>query len=326
MARGSHHGGGFHSGGFHSSGGYHGSGGHYSGGSSGGGSGGGGSPEEFFAMIFLRGITFVIVFLFWGFSENGLPGYNIWNVLIFVASFVVLAFAMKDSYRYEALKYAKNNCMLKDSSIWKKYNYMEPSGTVSDNRTWASVKGNYYNIAFYDKEFGEENFKKVRETMNRTPKILWVEKSFFIAPVIISFLITVIYYEAVIPFFENAVMTDEAFAFIDAATFYFTSVFALVTAIACHVVFGIRDRILHECALRIIEDNVASVKREETEEFIKEKTISKWYHTYCPNCGAKASSALKTCPFCGTSLEVTSFDGASAGSFRRIKETAESDS
>ena len=93
--------------------------------------------------------------------------------------------------------------------------------SVSDKVSWAGKYDNRYRIAFFDRDFGAENVKKVRELMNRTPWIVWMNSYVWIVIGIISAISSFFFYEMVIPVFENMIMTDEAFAFIDDFVFYF---------------------------------------------------------------------------------------------------------
>ena len=70
-------------------------------------------------------------------------------------------------------------------------------------------------MSFTDNEFGPENARKVKETMTRTPRIIWMNSFVWLVIGVISFFNTFWFYEMVIPYFEQATMTDEAFAFMD---------------------------------------------------------------------------------------------------------------
>lgn len=184
--------------------------------------------------------------------------------------------------------------------------------------SWAGKYDNRYRIAFFDRDFGDENVKKVRELMNRTPWIVWMNSYVWLVIGIISVISSFFFYEMVIPVFENMIMTDIAFFFIDEFVFYFMSVLTLLFSIAALVCIRARDKILHECALRIVEDNMAFEERNKTEQFINSQLSNKWYYNSCPNCGAVANKTLTYCLSCGTSLEVPSFADTEPSSVHRV--------
>lgn len=357
MASGGFHGGGFHSGGHHSGGGgFHSSGGggfHSSGGgfrSSGGGgfhsSGGGGFHSSsggrfsgggffsdgdyyendgyvfqnmftMFAMAVIAAVA-VIGFLFSLIASNSIPGLNFINLGIFCASLVIFFMALKETGRTSDIycfDYIDLNKV--GGRVYKVKGY-RPADAIGDKRTWASKNGSQYSISFFDREFGVENANKVYEAKQRTPKIVWMKTKVWGILMLISFIVNFFFYEAVIDVFENMIMTDIAFFFIDEFVFYFMSVLTLLFSIAALVCIRARDKILHECALRIVEDNMAFEERNKTEQFINSQLSKKWYYNSCPNCGAVANKTLTYCLNCGTSLEVPSFLDTEPYSVHRV--------
>lgn len=355
MASGGFHGGGFHSGGHHSGGGgFHSSGGgfHSSGGgfhSSGGGfhsSGGGGFHsssggrysgggffsdgdnyendgyvfQNMFTMFVMAVIVAVAVigFLFSLIASNSIPGLNFINLGIFCASLVIYFMALKETGRTSDIycfDYIDLNKV--GGRVYKVKGY-RPADAIGDKRTWASKNGSQYSISFFDREFGVENANKVYEAKQRTPKIVWMKTKVWGILMLISFIVNFFFYEAVIDVFENMIMTDIAFFFIDEFVFYFMSVLTLLFSIAALVCINARDKILHECALRIVEDNMAFEERNKTEQFINSQLSKKWYYNNCPNCGAVANKTLTYCLNCGTSLEVPSFLDTEPYSVHRV--------
>ncbi len=200
--------------------------------------------------------------------------------------------------------------------VWKG---VQSSGDLSDNCSWAGRYTKRYRIAFYDKDFGEDNCNVVRETMARTPKILWIKPVTWLVISVIAFFSSFFFYEWVIPVFENMRMSDEAFAFIDELVFYFPCIIAGLCAVTCLVFVVIKDNLLYKCAIRCIENNLAAIERKKAEDAIKGIENSKWYYNNCPNCGASAASpVLKSCSFCGTSLEVTDFTNGVPSAVHKI--------
>ena len=320
-------GGGFHSsgGGFHSSGGYH--GGHHSS----GGSYFNGDDEYYvdndqyvFQTMFYMGaaavvgVVIVVGFLGMLILQGDIPGLNFVNLGIFCASLVIYIMALKETGRTSdiyAFDYIDLNRV--GGRVWKAKGY-RPADAKGDKRTWASKKTCQYSISFFDREFGVENANKVYEAKKRTPKIVWMKTKVWGTLMLISFIANFFFYEVVIDVFENMIMTDIAFFFIDEVVFYFMSVLSLLFSIAALVCINARDRILHECALRIVEDNMAFEERNKTEQFIHSQLSKKWYYNRCPNCGAQVSNAITCCLSCGTSLEVPSFADTVPGSVHRI--------
>lgn len=356
MASGGFHGGGFHSGGHHSGGGgFHSSGGgfHSSGGggfhSSGGGfhsSGGGGFHSSsggrfsgggyfsdgdnyendgyvfqnmftMFAMAIIAAVA-VIGFLFSLIRTNSIPGLNFINLGIFCASLVIYFMALKETGRTSDIYYFDYVDLNRVGGRVYKVKGYRPADAIGDKRTWASKNGSQYSISFFDREFGVENANKVYEAKQRTPKIVWMKTKVWGILMLISFIVNFFFYEAVIDVFENMIMTDIAFFFIDEFVFYFMSVLTLLFSIAALLCIRARDKILHECALRIVEDNMAFEERNKTEQFINSQLSKKWYYNNCPNCAAEANKSLTYCLSCGTSLEVPSFADEASGSVHRI--------
>ena len=349
MASGGFHGGGFHSGGHHSGGGgFHSSGGggfHSSGGggfhSSGGGgfhSGGhyssGGSYYNddpyynsgqslfgtllYMAVYVVIGAVILIAFLASLIMSGSIPGLNFINLGIFCVSLFIYFMTLKETGRTSDI-YAFDYIDLSrvGGRVWKVNGY-RPADAIGDKRTWASKNGSQYSISFFDREFGVENANKVYEAKQRTPKIVWVKTKVWGILMLISFIVNFSFYEAVIGVFENMIMTDIAFFFIDEFVFYFMSVLTLLFSIAALVCINARDKILHECALRIVEDNMAFEERNKTEQFINSQLSKKWYYNNCPNCGAVANKTLTYCLSCGTSLEVPSFADTEPSSVHRV--------
>ena len=355
MASGGFHGGGFHSGGHHSGGGgFHSSGGgfHSSGGgfhSSGGGfhsSGGGGFHsssggrysgggffsdgdnyendgyvfQNMFTMFAMAVIAAVLVigFLFSLIASNSIPGLNFINLGIFCASLVIYFMALKETGRTSDIYYFDYIDLNKVGGRVYKVKGYRPADAIGDKRTWASKNGSQYSISFFDREFGVENANKVYEAKQRTPKIVWMKTKVWGILMLISFIVNFFFYEAVIDVFENMIMTDIAFFFIDEFVFYFMSVLTLLFSIAALVCIRARDKILHECALRIVEDNMAFEERNKTEQFINSQLSKKWYYNSCPNCGAVTNKTLTYCLNCGSSLEVPSFADTEPSSVHRV--------
>ena len=319
MASGGFHDSGSHSGSFHSSGG----GSSFSGGSSGGGGGGGsygsydGDPGDavvLFAYLAAAVIGGIITFLM-KVAHNEIPGLNLINLAMFLVSSGFLIKSISEYHRTKALAFFKEYGPGKNLTyIWKGDSV---SKIETDSKSWYGYNKCYF-IAFYDMEFGDENAEKAYETMTSTPKIIWVSPFVWLVLSIVCLISTFFFYESVIPFFEHAIMTDFAFAFVDHLVFYFPAILCLLFAVGSFVLTKVKDNFLYECAVRVVKDNKAAAEKLEKENAISAKLSNKWYYNICPNCGAYPSQVLKHCDHCGASLEVDSFENGTQSSVHKI--------
>ena len=319
MASGGFHDSGSHSGSFHSSGG----GSSFSGGSSGGGGGGGsygsydGDPGDavvLFAYLAAAVIGGIITFLM-KVAHNEIPGLNLINLAMFLVSSGFLIKSISEYHRTKALAFFKEYGPGKNLTyIWKGDSV---SKIETDSKSWYGYNKCYF-IAFYDMEFGDENAEKAYETMKSTPKIIWVSPFVWLVLSIICLVSTFFFYESVIPFFEHAIMTDFAFAFVDHLVFYFPAILCLLFAVGSFVLTKVKDNFLYECAVRVVKDNKAAAEKLEKENAISAKLSNKWYYNICPNCGAYPSQVLKHCDHCGASLEVDSFENGTQSPVHKI--------
>ena len=321
MSSGDFHGGDTHSGSFHDSdiGGSFGGGGDYYG-SPGDYYSDGGAGNAFFSsssfisagMYGLIWLLFIII----NASFNFVSGFKVLDLILITSGIVLLALGMKDYRRTFALSYIKRGKMPKhEGSVWHGKCTLDALG---DSKSWAVEGKNHYQISFLDGEFGPDNAEKVYDTMKRTPGIIWMNLAVWVVISVISIISHVFFYELIIPAFENAVMSDQAFAFIDALTHYLPSVIVLLCGAACFIIVRVRDNILHKCAVRIAKDNEAVEERLKTEEYIAFQLSKKWYYNTCPNCGAEASATQSACKTCGSSLEVPDFERSYPGSVHRL--------
>ena len=320
MASGGHHGGGFHSGGHHSGGGFH-SSGYHSGGSfhSGGGfhssgssySGGyhgsyssGGGDVWVNLGVQLGTLGFVLICFFYA-NLDEIPGYDALNTTMFLAAGVIFAIAVKANCNLSGISYFwGKECPYYTGCFYYAPDGSRPYNATGSKSTWASNFNNEFAISFYNNETKDMNLKAVHEAVRRTPVIVWWSPAVWVIFSIILVVVNFGFYEAVIPTFENMVMTDEAFGFIDNFIFYLPASLALLSSIACLVFRRLSFKILHECAKRIAQDNKAAEERRNTIGAIESVVSRKWYFNECPNCGAFPPTSLRSCPHCGTSLEV----------------------
>ena len=326
MASGGFHGGSTHSGGHHSGGGggFSGggggfSGGHYSGGShysgySHHGGGGGDGDGSFAGLAVVVGIIILLSGLA-AIANGEVPGINLINLGIFFVTGCLFVLSFNHSDRTSALM------DLRMSGMSKSYIYSDTytGDRIGTKDTWAGKNDKSYRITFYGGEQGVKNCAEVLQTMKRTPRIIWIRPGTWLVFAVIIFIVNFFFYECIIPIFENMVMSDFAFKFFDEFIFYLPSVLALGCPILSRVFVKVRDNILYECAARLASDIKTEEMLAETEAFIKTEIGNKWYHSICPNCGAKAAASLKHCTSCGSSLEVIEGD-KNLSSIRRVRE------
>ena len=310
MARGGFHGGSTHSGGFHSGGGF--------GGGSGGGFGSLGgfggyvrgghsdgsrvSPIEYtIGYVLLLNLALIV-----GVSIGRVPGMTMVNLPIFLISEILYFCAFGDlTGRTDAAKKLFHNPPYEvDGCVWHFKEY--PKKRIMFGDTWYEKGKNHYYISLGERT---KNAEIVWAAMRRAPRIIWVNKFLWLILGALGLVLTFFFYELVIPVFENAIMTDIAFAFIDVTVFLFPSLITLLSAILCLACATIRDRLLYHCAKRIVMDGQAEEQRILSETGIDRIMKKKWYHDYCPNCGAVAPDTAVTCPYCRSSLEAILFLG-----------------
>lgn len=341
MASGGFHGGSSHSGGFHSSGGggfsgggfssgggFHSSGGssyHSSGGyrsSGGGGRSGhnytGGSDDGDGCFFILAIIVCFFVgggLYFIGAVINGeIPGLDLPSFIVFAITGFLFIPSFKHSQRVSEVSDVRHYGKSKSYIYSDSYS----GDRIGDKDTWAGKTNQSYRIAFYGPH-GDKNIEELRATTKRTPKIVWIMPGTWLVIAIVIFLVNFFFYELVIPIFENMIMSDAAFTFFDYFVFYLPKVLALQCPILSFIFVKVRDKYIYECALRLANEINSEEQRAVTESEIAKELSKKWYHTICPNCGARASAAIKTCTSCGSSLEVMDGDH-NLSSIRRINE------
>lgn len=307
---GSHHDGGSHSGSHHSGGGggFSGGsggfgGGHYSGGGFGSVDGEDGnyvSFEEFIQTVVLY-VTIVLSFVGIGLA-NKIIGYNMLSMALVCASFIIYLVFTFDKCDYSSLQRLKN--FPRPGNCRPVYNRVSPEGLEDDIKTdgqsWYSKKKFF--IDFDERETKEENIKTVYDALLTWPGILKLTKWHFFFFSLAWALIALFFYEMIIPIFEHATMSDEAFNFIDDLIFYLPSVIALLSAITYIIVEKVRTNLLHKLCVKIVDNNISMKKIKKDEKTIETIKKTKWYFNQCPNCATESTGAV--CLNCGSSLEI----------------------
>ena len=283
---------------------------------SGGHHGGGKHSGGYMGMQFL----FIGIILFEQFLDQ-IPFYQIIMFVIFFFAFILFIPGMKEKNRFAAIsEIRKKSVTYSRGSVWSA-NYTEKR--EGDEYTWYGKYDKNYSISFFDEEYGRANLMIVKETVRRTPGIIWVKTSTWLVCAIVCAVCNLFFYKLVITVFERSDMTDSAFGLIDFLSYFLPAFLALVFGIFSIIFVRIRDSLLYRCAVRAVADNRAQEKRTRIERNIDRKLSNKWYYNNCPNCGANASFFLRNCSHCGTSLEVRSFEGGAAGAIHRLIKTGD---
>ena len=348
MASGSFHDSSSHSGSFHSSGGSSGRSSGSSSGSSGGYSGSYTDGSDFdyvdgidddigtgigIAGVILFFLSFPIMILM---SIVGLlvylPRATLLTLGIFFVSGIVFIPSIKNSKRLSELNYIKRkDVFVSDGRVSSAKN---GENRIGDRFTWYSKekRKKTYAISFDelerssrfddDEAYGSYNVMAVKETIKRTPKIIWISPGKWYLFSFICFVCNIFFYELVIPIFENIKMSDSAFIFFDNLIFFLPSCLALLFSILSIIFIFVKDKLLYECAVRIVEDKKAKEEAKMSEQSIASRLSLKWYYNICPNCGANADRSKSTCQNCGSSLEVISMNKG-IGAIHKIPREAE---
>lgn len=293
MATGGHHGGGFHSGGHHggSSGGFGGGGGSFGGGSH--------SVGSFNDRLVVNSI-FLIVYVLIGIN-NRFHCLNVLNTIMMFAGLGLFIWGTKTKGEVGAIHELKKN----EGSVYTSAVYSNIDSVMrrkTDNTSWYTDDG--FCLIFGDRRYKESNLTTSTTEVCKWPFILKVRDFVWYLIALVSAVVNLFFYEAVIPFAENRVMSDEAFAFIDELVFYFPAIVVLVSAITFFVISKVRLRMFRNLCIMVVDNNLADMKIEETNKEIEEIEAGYWYKDECPNCGALAGSRATRCKSCGTSLRV----------------------
>lgn len=262
-------------------------------------------------------VGIILVLIVFGCCMNffRFSGFNIPNTIVFALAFLLFfIYDFSGRGNTKAIKNFKQKDVPGASEkICREWEEMRPYDYYGTAETWASHKGNYYSISFYNKDNRESALREVHKTVHRTPSIIWVSSLVWLIIAIACVMCNLFFYELVIPIFEKAKMTDITFAIMDEVVFYFPCVIALISGIICLALGKSRHKILHACAMRIVEDNYASNVRIKTMGVIETRLSYKWFYDKCPNCGQEVPTDITTCEFCGSSLEVLDPDPDMAG-------------
>ena len=279
--------------------------------------------EDFKIYLTVHGIIFAIAAFIWFMANiDNIPGFDYLTTIMFVFTTVIFIIALKQKRDFTDLKYFRSKKKIPYFSGNIYYSDgIRPKFSIGSKTTWASLYTKEFAISFFDNDTKEQNIKEVHETVHRVPRIVWWSAKVWLISAFVCFFGSFIFYEAVIPNFENMVMTDEAFAFIDNFIFYLPASLALLCSVACLVLRIIQNNLLHECAKRLAKDNQAAEERRNTIGAIESVISKKWYYNVCPNCGSAPAATFKSCPYCGTSLEVTSVEGIDQRLMHRLPST-----
>ncbi len=268
-------------------------------------------PRDSFASIAIRVMVLMLSFFFYFFFQIAffLPGFNYLNAGIFVLATILFLLAFTSDGNTAAIKNFKGKKMPYGSpNIYKACSGSRPEDARGIGSTWISMKGNYYAISFFENKYRDSNIKQVYDTVQRSPSIIWMSSKVWVLTAFASLLASPFFYRLANPVFGQAAETDIAALVMDRLVFYFPSVLALLCAVACLVFRKTRHKLLYACAKRIVENNYAADMRVKTYGMIENAMSRKWFYNECPNCGNTASKNVTACEFCGSPLEIVSYN------------------
>lgn len=278
-------------------------------------------PRDSATSIVIRVLTAALtIFFYFGVQFLAFSGFNLLNTGIFGVSVILFLLSYTSDGNTVGLKNFKGKTVPYGSeNIYRAWEGSRPEDARGVGGTWISPKGTYYAISFFEKEYRDSSLKQVYDTVQRTPSIVWMNSVVWVLLASACLVLNCFFYRLVIPVFENATMTDIAFKFMDEFIFYLPSVLALLSAIACLVFRKMRHKLLYACAKRIVENNYATQMRIKSFGVIENTMRRKWFYNECPNCGTKAPEEATACEFCGSSLEVVSYDEIDHDRMHRLK-------
>lgn len=301
MARGTHHGGSTHTGGFHSSGGSRSSGGSNS---SGHASSGGGSGEQLDAFGFEMIRLFVLGFGFMGITIAKQSSFSeIVRAILFGVAIilVVKAFLMPgDISEFESLL-SKDAIQKSFDPIYSRYTHSNTSDTKTDGSSWYTE--NDYFISFFRYNVRSSNIEIARKFIMNLPFVLRIRRIVWVISVLFWIGSSLFFYDMVIPYFENSIMSDIAFKFIDFLVFFLPAILAILSGVAMLVIERLRRKMMYKCCVEIVNQNQSAKIIISEEEEIKEILKQKWYYNECKNCGA-VDTKSSYCKTCGSSLNI----------------------
>lgn len=315
MGHGGHHGGGHHGGSHHSGGGHfsgsrggghYSSGVHYSSGYYGGGYYGGGSNSG------ANKARLIITLIYGGCVYNSLcimtlmgevPGMNFLNLLIYHVAAVFFILGIVNYRRTSSVRKIRNGVKVALTDEVRRGR--KTSMVKGYEICWVGTADSSYRIYLSDNYYGKRIREEIKESVSRGAGIVWMNQYLLMVVGIVTFFATMMFYELIIPIFENMYMDDILFKFVDDLVFYLPSWICLAASVICFVTGKIRDKILYKCAVRLVKIIEDEEKKRLTEAQISSKMQMKWYYLICPNCGASYPQVYYNCIYCGSSMEVT---------------------
>ncbi len=316
MASGGHHGGGSHVGGHHggfSGGGF--SGGGFSGGHSGGSFHGGGYGEDetdesqyttlfIYALIMLTWAPFVAVRVV---TANSWSDY-VSAVLVTLGLFCMMYVWLRKANFQSIHILKKSNNRMVCGPVFNKMSLKELSkkdkqeDITSDGSSWYSKK--HFYIDYEEFSTRSEFFRISLEEIKKWPSVIKINGAVWVVSAIFWFASHFFLYEMVIPFFEMATMTDEAFKFVDEFVYLLPSLMVAVNGLIFLVVDKFREVLFYKLATRLVDEGIAIKSAAESKFEIRSVQRTLWYFNECPNCAASSQTGT-TCTMCGTSLKIS---------------------
>lgn len=169
-------------------------------------------------------------------------------------------------------------------------------GYKTDGVSW------YFENDYYLDTLDEKNLNKLRQYRSEGSVFsrsvlptIWIQ-------CILAFLPC--FYDITIVPFENMVMSDDAFEFVDFALYYLPFILILVIAFFAwwqrRKVITTARKYVHQ----IIDQNIMENQSLQTQAEIQAIQSSIWYYNTCPNCATPSVENGRICEACGSSLQI----------------------
>lgn len=303
MSRGGHHGGSFHSGGHHGGGGGFSGGGHYSGRHYGGGGYSGGFNANRFLIdiiIIALALLYLGLYCLYMAFQSSFDAINVPIMILSIALFVVASFTKGKVSAVQDLKRSPtpHSCA---NAMYDKV-YSRGGYGTKDGVSWYT--NDKFCLIFDERYSRKENLRMAHEEIKKWPFILKINDVVWPICAVIWFIANLFFYEKVIPFAENAIMSDQAFAFIDDLVYYLPAIMMLLNAVAALVIGIVRLKFARKVCIYVVNTNISNQVIAETGEEIEVIIEQLWYHDTCPNCSGDALSHDTRCKNCGSSLKI----------------------
>ncbi|MCR4729881.1 MAG: zinc ribbon domain-containing protein [Saccharofermentans sp.] len=195
---------------------------------------------------------------------------------------------------------------------------------LDDGHSWFAFKNRYFLIDFGDPSYGQRNVDAVREAVEKSPRILWVNRFVWLVlsahfSIVLPFIINFFYIQNNIR--NNKSVREVMWMLKEYDVFKSREIVIVLIGTLLSAAFAVisvilsekRIKLFYDCARRLVEENSTLQQMEELAKSKKKEKRLKLYYNLCPNCGAKADRRKTHCAYCSTSLEVQPSDNIRSG-------------